>query len=200
MLRANPEGAHEGKPHVIHVLSRRPAKPEAWSAWPNIILFIVTVLSVMLTGAAIALAEIDYREEQAALEQGILLQEPQAEVNFGAELSHIFANMWRGWPYALSILLILVPHEMGHYLMMRRHNSAASLPFFIPAFLISPFGTFGAAIVLRETLKNRKTLLDVGAAGPIAGFIVAVPILIIGMFTSLQVPVEPENALNLTAR
>jgi len=77
---------------------------------------------------------------------------------------------------------------MGHYFMMRRHNSAATLPFFIPGFLISPFGTLGAAIVLRESLKNRKTLLDVGAWGPISGFIVAVPILFIGLATSQLIP------------
>jgi Zn-dependent protease len=193
LLRDNPEGATERKPHVIHVLEQRPIKPKAWSAIPNIILFIVTIISVMLTGATIALAEIQYREELNAREQGIFLEAPQNEVNFTAVLGEVVKNIWRGFPYALAILLILVPHEMGHYLMMRRHNAEASLPFFLPAFLISPFGTFGAAIVLRETLKNRKTLLDVGAAGPLAGFVVAVPILIIGAMTSLKVPVEPEG-------
>jgi Zn-dependent protease len=189
LLRDMPDGVNEGKPHLIHVLEHRPAKPEAWSSLPNILLFIATIISVLLTGAAIALAEIEYKSEQAALQQGIILSQPQAEVNFNAELWHIVTNFWRGFPYALSILLILVPHEMGHYLMMRRHHAAASLPYFLPAFLISPFGTFGAAIVLRETLKNRKSLLDVGAAGPIAGFVIAVPILLIGMVTSIKIPV-----------
>ncbi|MDQ7026839.1 MAG: site-2 protease family protein [Anaerolineae bacterium] len=193
LLRQNPEGANQGQPHVIHVLAHRPIRPKAWSALPNLVLFIVTIISVMLTGAAISLAEMQYRDEQALLQQGILLEAAQAEVNFGAGVMEIVKNIWRGWPYALSILLILVPHEMGHYLMMRRHNAEASLPFFIPAFLISPFGTFGAAIVLRETLKNRKTLLDVGAAGPIAGFVIAVPILLIGMMTSIKIPIEPDG-------
>jgi membrane-associated protease RseP (regulator of RpoE activity) len=143
----------------------------------------------------------EYEQEQSAQQdtQSQTVQATQPDANrsnpssgsntadspgFVEALGNLFANLWRGIPYAAAIMLILVPHEMGHYLMMRRQQIAASLPYFIPAPLISPFGTFGAAIQLRETLKNRRKLLDVGAAGPIAGFVFAVPILLIGLATS----------------
>jgi membrane-associated protease RseP (regulator of RpoE activity) len=176
LLRETPN--NPDAPHIIHIIEGRPTKPRAWSVWPNVILFILTVLSVLFTGATLAIGEIG-------------LDDPAHAQAMSNSLSSLISEMWRGWPYALSILLILVPHEMGHYLMMRRHGLQASLPFFIPAWLISPFGTFGAAIVIRESLKNRKTLLDVGAAGPIAGFIVAVPIVFIGLATSRVIPMTP---------
>lgn len=176
LLRESPD--NPDAPHVIHIIQGRPEKLDSWSVLPNIILFILTVLSVLFTGATIAIGEIG-------------LDDPVRAEAMGSSILSLVSEMWRGWPYALSIMLILVPHEMGHYLMMRRHGLQASLPFFIPAWLISPFGTFGAAIVLRESLKNRKTLLDVGAAGPIAGFIVAVPIVFIGLATSQVIPISP---------
>lgn len=176
LFRINPEA--EDAKHTIHIIEGRPAEQPAWSIWPNVILFILTVLSVLFTGATIAINEIG-------------LDDPARAEAMSRSLLTIFAEMWRGWPYALSIMLILVPHEMGHYLMMRRYGLQASLPYFIPAWLISPFGTFGAAIVIRDRLKNRKTLLDVGAAGPIAGFIVAVPIVFIGLATSRVIPLTP---------
>lgn len=176
LLRENPN--NPDAPHLIHIVQGRPEKQSAWSVWPNIILFILTVLSVLFTGTTIAISEIG-------------ISDPARAAEMGNSILSMVSEMWRGWPYALSIMLILVPHEMGHYLMMRRHDLQASLPFFIPAWLISPFGTFGAAIVLRESLKNRKTLLDVGAAGPIAGFIVAIPIVFIGLATSQVIPISP---------
>ena len=188
LLRENPEGRTEGKQHVIHIAAYRPEKPDDLPTWPNILLFIATIISVLLTGTTIALAEMQYEAQQNPAP--IILAEPQAEISFMGTVSELVSNIWRGWPYALAILLILVPHEMGHYLMMRRHHASATWPYFIPAFLISPFGTFGAAIMLRESLRSRKTLLDVGAAGPLAGFALAVPILFIGLLTSKVIPVS----------
>lgn len=179
LLRENQDNPNA--PHIIHIVEGRLVKPKNPSAIPNIILFILTVFSVLFTGATIALAEMSLTDPMAA------------DMMSGSTLENILKvlpEIWRGYPYAISILLILVPHEMGHYLMMRRHNLAASLPYFIPAWIISPFGTFGAAIMLRETLKNRKTLLDIGAAGPIAGFVMAVPIVIYGLSTSDIVPIS----------
>jgi Zn-dependent protease len=169
LLRLNQDS--DEKPHVIHVLVGRPEKPEPMSPWLNILLLLATIVSVLLTGTTIAAGQIG-------------LEDPQQGQIIMSSVENILREMWRGYPYALAILAILGTHEMGHYLMMRRHKAAATLPYFIPAFLVSPFGTFGAAIMLRETLKNRKTLLDVGAWGPVAGFIVAVPILFIGLATS----------------
>jgi len=81
--------------------------------------------------------------------------------------------------FSIPLLLILGTHEMGHYLMARRHRVAASLPFFIPSF--PPLGTFGAFISIREPIPNKKALFDIGIAGPIAGIIVAIPVTVIGL-------------------
>ncbi len=179
LLRENRRSEH---PHLIHVIVGRPTKPRELPVWPNILLFVLTLLSVLYTGTTIAIAEL-------SLDQPALAQE------LGSSLGSLFANLWRGWPYALSILLILVPHEMGHFLMMRRHHVAASWPYFLPGLFISPFGTFGAAILLRESMKDRKTLLDIGASGPIAGFLVAVPVVFIGLATSRVLPMTGEGLI-----
>jgi membrane-associated protease RseP (regulator of RpoE activity) len=96
-------------------------------------------------------------------------------------------NFTDGIPYAVLILIMLSSHEFGHYIAARIHNVKATLPFFIPfpSFfgLIVPFGTLGAVIKLQSTVPSRRVLFDIGAAGPIAGFIVSMVILIIGFRT-----------------
>jgi Zn-dependent protease len=89
-----------------------------------------------------------------------------------------------GWPYALGVMLILGTHELGHYFAARYHKSDVSLPFFIPMPLPGSLGTMGAFIQLREPLRNRRVLLDIGVAGPLAGLIMAIPVLLIGLKTS----------------
>lgn len=93
-----------------------------------------------------------------------------------------------GWPYALGVILILGVHELGHYFAARHHKVAVSLPYFIPLPIPATLGTLGAFIQLREPMRNRKILLDVGAAGPLVGLIVAIPILLIGLKTSPLLP------------
>ncbi len=96
--------------------------------------------------------------------------------------------------FALPLMSILGIHELGHYYMARRHGLEASLPFFIP--IPPPFllGTMGAFISIREPIPNRKALLDIGIAGPIAGFIVAIPITLIGLLlTKFYATPVPEN-------
>ena len=108
--------------------------------------------------------------------------------SYGPQPMSGLSEIWRGWPFALSILLILGAHEMGHYFAARRHNVPVTLPFFIPM-PWSYFGTLGAFIQLRGPVSNRRALFDVGAAGPLAGLVVAVPVLLIGLATSDLVPV-----------
>jgi len=81
--------------------------------------------------------------------------------------------------FALPLLAILGVHELGHFFMARRRKVAASLPFFIPS--IPPLGTLGAVISLRDPIPDRKSLLEIGIAGPIAGLLVAIPIGILGL-------------------
>jgi membrane-associated protease RseP (regulator of RpoE activity) len=87
--------------------------------------------------------------------------------------------------YALSLFLILGAHEFGHYFAGVKNGVKTTLPLFIPAppglFL---FGTFGAMIAIKDPIPNRRVLMEIGAAGPVAGFIVAVPTLIIGLYLS----------------
>ncbi len=91
--------------------------------------------------------------------------------------------------YSIPALTILGAHEMGHYLACRYYKINASLPYFIP--FPSIFGTLGALIRIREPLRTKRMLFDVGVAGPIAGFVVAVPALLIGMWLSPPVRIPP---------
>jgi len=96
-----------------------------------------------------------------------------------------------GWPFAVPLLAILLTHEFGHYIAARIHRVDASLPYFIPLPLLSPFGTMGAVISMRGRIRSRDALLDIGASGPLAGLCVAIPVLIVGLTRS---PIEPSGA------
>lgn len=132
--------------------------------WPNALLFGLTVLSLLYVGAS----------------QEIIVENP--------------LQIFVGLPYAIGVLLILGSHELGHYFAARIHKVAVSLPYFIPVPLPGTFGTLGAFIQLREPMRNRKVLLDIGAAGPLVGLIFAIPILIIGLKTS---PVLPSPVMQI---
>ncbi|MGD0782120.1 MAG: site-2 protease family protein, partial [Candidatus Aminicenantales bacterium] len=93
--------------------------------------------------------------------------------------------------YAFVLLLILSAHEMGHYWACRRNGLSATLPFFIPAPTL--IGTMGAFIRIRSPITRKRAVFDVGAAGPLAGFAVAVPVLGIGMALSKVVPALPRD-------
>jgi len=100
----------------------------------------------------------------------------------GAEYEQA-AGLVGGWPFAASLLGILLAHEMGHYLVARRLGVPASLPYFIPMPL-SLLGTMGAVIQTRAPTRNRRELLLLGISGPLAGVVVAVPVLLLGLSTS----------------
>lgn len=86
-----------------------------------------------------------------------------------------------GYPFSIPLLVILGTHEMGHYLMCRRYGLAATLPYFIPSPFLNLIGTFGALIRIKEPIRDKKALIDVGAAGPLAGFVAAIPFLFYGV-------------------
>lgn len=92
--------------------------------------------------------------------------------------------------YSLSVLAILGAHEMGHYLMCVRYGVDASLPYFLPAPFLT--GTLGAFIRIRQPIPTKRALFDIGIAGPIAGFVVAIPVLWIGLRLSHVVEVPPD--------
>jgi membrane-associated protease RseP (regulator of RpoE activity) len=153
----------EGEDHLVlaiqGVIEPRPSNP-----WINMGVFVLTLLSVVLAGA-------------------IYAYDGPVGADLQTTIRYILNNYTSGLPFAISLLAILVAHESGHYLAARYHGTAVSLPFFIP-FPGSPFGTMGAFIQLKEPPRNRRTLLDIGLAGPIAGLIVAIPVLLIGLSLS----------------
>jgi len=97
-------------------------------------------------------------------------------------------SRWHAAQFAGTILVILVAHELGHYVAARLHKVDASLPYFIPLPLLSPFGTMGAVIRMRGVIPTRRALLDIGASGPIAGLCFAIPLYIWGAAHSHLVP------------
>lgn len=131
-----------------------------------IILFLLTCLSTLLAGSlnfspTYLLVE--------ALEQGSMMP-----------IRQVLLRHWQdGLTYTACVLAILLTHEMGHYLVMVRYRIPATYPLFLP-FPISPIGTMGAVIAMDGMKANRKEMFDIGLAGPLAGLVVAIPILWIG--------------------
>lgn len=133
----------------------------------NLILFVVTILTTLIAGT---------------MQQGINpIEHPR--------------YLWKGIPFSFTLLLILGCHEFGHYYMSRKHNVDVTLPYFIPA--PSFIGTFGAFIKMKSPIMDRRILLDIGAAGPLAGIIVAIPILFIGLVLSEIVPETTTGGIHL---
>jgi membrane-associated protease RseP (regulator of RpoE activity) len=95
------------------------------------------------------------------------------------------SNLPLGLPYSLSLLSLLAAHEFGHYFAARYHQVKTTLPFFIPVppFLLNPFGTMGAVIRIRSPLTSKKMLFDIGIAGPLAGLVVTLFLLLYGFST-----------------
>lgn len=105
--------------------------------------------------------------------------------------------IYKGIPFSFTLILILGTHEMGHYLVSRRHRLDVTLPYFIPAPPI-PFiiGTFGAFIRIRSPIQDKQALLEVGCSGPLTGVAVSIPVILIGLKLS-TVTVMPGGAESL---
>ncbi|MDD5224028.1 MAG: site-2 protease family protein [bacterium] len=134
----------------------------------NLVLFILTFFSTLYAGAS--LAGIDS------------FQEPGRLFSAGAS-------------FAVPLMAILLTHESGHYFFSRFHKVEASLPYFIPAPI--GFGTFGAIIRMNAPIQDRRALLDIGTAGPLAGFLVSIPAVIIGFKFAQVVPSGSFEGINL---
>ena len=146
----------------------------------NLGLFVATVVSVFVTGVFNFPTDV----------------EPPTDEGFWAALVRTWhsitpASLLNGAMFAGTLLLILVSHELGHYIAARLHKVDASLPFFIPLPLLSPFGTMGAVIRMRGTIPTRRALLDIGAAGPLAGLVFALPLYAWGVAHSRTIPTPP---------
>lgn len=106
----------------------------------------------------------------------------------------ILANWKTGIEFSASLLLILLAHEFGHYLMMRKYGIHSTFPIFIP-FPISPLGTCGALILMDPSYADRRQIFDIGIAGPLAGLLVAVPLAIFGLLNPEGPPLPPHDSL-----
>ena len=138
-------------------------------------LFFLTLLTCLLAGTQFAVA---YAHNQA-FSQDAFVQ------TFSLIFRHP-ATLLMGLPFSLALMTILMAHELGHYFACRRHHIRASYPFFIPA--PNLIGTFGAFILIRSPIRSVRALFDVGASGPIVGFIAAIPFLAYGIVNAKMVP------------
>jgi membrane-associated protease RseP (regulator of RpoE activity) len=102
------------------------------------------------------------------------------------------ARLWAGLQFSVALLSILVTHELGHYFTARRYRASVSLPYFIPAPPPFIFGTLGALIKMRSPARDRNSLFDIAVAGPLAGLLVAVPVLLTGLGWSRPVRLPPD--------
>jgi membrane-associated protease RseP (regulator of RpoE activity) len=154
-------------------------------AWINAVLFVLTLISTLFAGALYTSAVTQVQSPWEFISPGFLLN---------------------GLPFAATLLGILAAHEFGHYFAARYHKVAVTLPYFIPMPLT--FGTLGAFIQLKEPVPDRRKLFDIGVAGPLAGLVLAVPLLFVGLYTSVmdQLPVgggymmEGNSIFYLTAK
>ncbi|MBN1355143.1 site-2 protease family protein [bacterium] len=155
------ESGHPADPDrgpYYYASENQPEKTSGASGRMPWILFFLTVVSTILAGT---------------IQQGL---NP-----FGEPFNFIY-----GIPFAFTLLLILGVHESGHYLMCRIHRVPATVPYFIP--IPNILGTLGAFIKIKGAIPNRRALLDIGMAGPLAGFMFALPAMVIGLLLSTPVP------------
>lgn len=170
----------EGEKHIVRYghITHRVLKPP--KKWINLMLFIATVITTLWAGS---LHQLDI----------------SSDTMWGG-LLHPFINpsaLLLGIPFSFSILLILGCHELGHYFTCKRFGIDATLPYFLP--VPHPLlGTMGAVIRIRSIIPNRKALVWVGVSGPIIGFLLAIPITIIGLKLSILQPLtELEGGIGL---
>ena len=168
-----PAGYHvDPGPLATSTLDRRPAPlPPPRRKWLHLLLFVLTVGTTTLAGA------LHYA--------GFLS-------NFGTVQVHATTPqlILGGFSYSFTILSILGAHELGHYLACRYYRIDATLPFFLPAPLLT--GTLGAVIRIRGAFTSKAALFDIAAAGPLAGFLVLIPLLFLGLSLSTLAPL-PER-------
>jgi membrane-associated protease RseP (regulator of RpoE activity) len=163
----------EGGEQVIYIV-KEPPKYKIGSPVVNLVLFGLTLISVMISGVIYSY--------QGPVGSDLLTM-----------IKNMLSHLTDGLPFAVSLLAILTAHEFGHYFAGRFHHTRVTLPYFIP-FPFTAFGTMGAFIQMKETPRNRNHLLDIGLAGPIAGFVVAVPVLLLGLSLSKIGPIPSSFA------
>lgn len=175
LLRADPDGARDQsdprdpRDQVVLRIGRGLGRRAPSRTTTHVVLFLLTVLSTLFVGALYSQAVERILSPWDLLRPSFLLQ---------------------GWPFALPLLAILTAHEFGHYFAARYYKVAVTLPYFIP--MPFGFGTLGAFIQLREPVRDRRQLFDIGVAGPLAGLVLAVPIFFLGLATTHTEIMQPQ--------
>ncbi len=169
---------YEGGEHIIYV-TVAPKSTKTHGIWVNVALLIATIITTAAAGAVIAYGN--------------------ANIGKDIELAKVFGLKYlaEGALYfSIPLMFILGIHELGHYFASRRHGIAATLPYFIPVppFIGFPLGTMGAFISTKEPITDRKALMDIGAAGPICGLLVAIPVTLMGLWLNTINPIIAEPA------
>ncbi len=174
--------------------------------WLHILLFLLTVLTTLIVGARL---QFNFNHNLPAfstesytlplfLTRWIWKSPGQLVIELPFPLKWALGHpsrLFLGVPFSVTLMGILLAHEMGHYIYCERNNVYATLPYFIPGPIISPIGTFGAVIRIKSHIRSRQALFDIGIAGPIGGFIVAVPVLLCGL--ALSKPLPPQASASL---
>ncbi len=155
--------------------------PTVRRIWVNGLLFLLTAGSIFFVGLFFWSLTYAHAEAIASGAQVI----PTADVLLRPDVVGLSLL------YTVALLVILLGHEFGHYLMCRRYGLDATLPYFIP--FPNPIGTLGAFIRIKSRISNKPWLFDIGAAGPFAGFVLSIPPLVIGISLSKVVPSLPEE-------
>ncbi len=176
---------YEGGEHIIYVMKKPKVKYKGTRV--NLILLIITIITTTIAGSFLW---VPYDAAGA----GKSISEIDVLGSLFSPENLVFGALF----FSLPLLAILGAHETSHYVAAKKHGVAASLPFFIP--MAPPLGTLGAVISMREPIPNKKALIDIGAAGPIAGLIVAIPVCIMGIiltneFKVVVSPHEPGGSL-----
>lgn len=146
---------YHGGEYTINVVKRPEMKTRG--LWLNSILLAVTLATTVFAGAVL-----------------------WAAYDGNNDLMRLDNYLWGGLFFALPLMAILGTHELSHYMAAKRCGVAASLPFFIPS--IPPLGTFGAFISMRDPIPDRRSLVEIGAAGPLGGLLVTIPVTLIGLW------------------
>jgi membrane-associated protease RseP (regulator of RpoE activity) len=186
---------------VIDDIIRRSLRPSAATWLKHLAILLLTLLTTTIAGVLYPFGIIPVlpeAEPQTWHEfiQFVVSLPSRYFVLIGSAVAYLLtdpAYLRYGLSFSLSLLFILVSHEMGHYVACRLYKVDASLPFFIPTPpMLGPAGTFGAFIRIRSPLPSRRAVFDIGVAGPIAGFIALIPVAIAGVATMQQV--TPQQA------
>jgi len=180
----------------LDLLERHSLSAREWQIHGG--LLILTIITTTLAGIMLAAPDVSPTEPPLANAVDYLLYIPLTYFyGIVALFQYALAHprlIAEGVTFSISLLAILFSHEMGHYLACRYYKVDATLPYFIPAPPLFLAGTFGAFIKIRSPIPSRRALFDIGLAGPLAGFIVAVPLSIIGLLT-VGPPLPPQDHL-----